>query len=57
MISQYLVRRIDMRGRLSAELEAWRLNRNTTEKSVNRQFTTQDTQIKFHGLFISSYLT
>jgi hypothetical protein len=51
MTSQCLGRRIDRLEKLSTELEAWQLDRNTKQKIVRWQFTTEDARIKLHGLY------
>jgi hypothetical protein len=51
MTSQCLGRRIDTLEKLSAELEARQLDRNTRQKTVRWQFTTEDARIKLHGLY------
>jgi uncharacterized LabA/DUF88 family protein len=51
MTSQCLDRRIDTLEKLSTELEAWQLDRNTKRKIVRWQFTTEDARIKLHGLY------
>ena len=51
MTSQCLSRRIDSLEKLSTELEAWQLDRNTKQKIVRWQFTTEDALIKLHGLY------
>jgi hypothetical protein len=51
MTSQCLERRIDTLEKLSSELSAWQLDRNTAEKTVKWQFTAQDARIKPHGLY------
>jgi hypothetical protein len=51
MTSQCLDRRIDSLEKLSRELEAWQVDRNTKHKIVRWQFTTEDARIKLHGLY------
>jgi hypothetical protein len=51
MTSQCLGRRTGTLEKLSAELEAWQLDRNTKQKIVRWQFTMEDARIKLHGLY------
>jgi hypothetical protein len=51
MASQCLDRRIDTLEKLSSELEAWQLDRNSNRKIVDWQFTTGDARIKLHRLY------
>jgi hypothetical protein len=51
MTSQCLDRRIDALEKLSSELEAWQLDRNTNRTVVRWQFTAEDARIKLHGLY------
>jgi hypothetical protein len=51
MTSQCLDRRIDTLEKLSSELAAWQLARNTLQRIVDWQFTAEDTRIKLHGLY------
>jgi hypothetical protein len=49
--SQCLNRRIDTLEKLATELEAWQRDRNTNQKVVNWQFTTEDARVKLHSLY------
>jgi hypothetical protein len=51
MTSQCLDRRINSMDKLSAELNAWQLDRNTHHKTVKWQFTAADARIKLLGLY------
>jgi hypothetical protein len=51
MTSQCLDRRIDTLEKLSRELRAWQLDRNTKQKVVKWQFTAEDARIKLRGLY------
>jgi hypothetical protein len=51
MTSQCLGRRIDTLEMLSSELGAWQLDRNTNQKTVKWQFTSEDARIKLHSLY------
>jgi hypothetical protein len=51
MTSQCLYRRIDTLEKVSRELDAWQLDRNTKQKIVRWQFTAEDARIKLHGLY------
>jgi hypothetical protein len=51
MTSQCLNRRMDTLEKLSSELGAWQLARNSNQKIVDWQFTTEDARIKLHGLY------
>jgi hypothetical protein len=48
---QCLDRRIDTLDSLATELLAWETNRNTRQKGVDWQFTTQDARIKLKRLY------
>lgn len=51
MTSQCLDRRIETVEKLSSELKAWQLDRNTKQKIVKWQFRTEDARTKLHGLY------
>jgi hypothetical protein len=51
MTSQCLDRWIDTIEKLSSELAAWQLDRNSNRKTVDWQFTTEDARIKLHRLY------
>lgn len=51
MTSQCLGRRIGTLEKLSSELRAWQLDRNTNQRIVKWQFTAEDARIKLHGLY------
>lgn len=50
---QCLDRRIDDRGTLREEVEAWNVDRNAMEQGVNWRFTTDDARIKLTHLYPS----
>jgi hypothetical protein len=51
MTNQCLDRRIGTVERLSRELEAWEIDRNTRQKVVKWQFTAEDARIKLRSLY------
>jgi hypothetical protein len=51
LTSQCLKRRIDGITPLKNELASWEFNRNSSQKSVDWQFTTPDARIKLRHLY------
>ena len=51
MTNQCLNRRIDTLEKISAEVQAWQLERNEKQKMVKWQFAAEDARIKLHSLY------
>jgi hypothetical protein len=51
MTSRHLDRRTGTLEKLKTELKAWQIDRNEKQKTVKRQFTTEDARIKLHSLY------